>query len=55
MIKNSYALHYKRYSKDKEYARLEDEVHKEKTGMWSQENLIEPWIFIKNRKQKKVL
>ena len=53
LVKNGYALHYKRYSKDKEYANLEDEAHKEKVGMWSQEKLIAPWLYRKNRKKKK--
>jgi len=53
LVKNGYALHYKRYSKDKEYANLEVKAHKEKVGMWSQENLIAPWLYRKNRKKKK--
>jgi len=53
LVKNGYALHYKRYSKDKEYALLEEEARKGKIGMWSQEKLIEPWLFRKNRKKKR--
>ena len=50
LVKKGFALHYKKYSKDKTYKTLEDQARKSKAGMWSQEKLIEPWLFRKNRK-----
>jgi len=53
LVKYGYALHYKKYSKSQVYANLENEAHTAKIGMWSQEKLIEPWLYRKKRKKKK--
>ena len=53
LVANGYALHFKKYSKDTTYNRLEEQARLCKKGMWSQEELIEPWLFRKRKTGKK--
>ncbi|CAG4989613.1 hypothetical protein DYBT9275_00327 [Dyadobacter sp. CECT 9275] len=39
LVKNGYAVHYKKYSSDQEYANLEILAKKRKIGIWSQQPL----------------
>lgn len=41
------AMYYKNYSKDSPYDFLEKKAKSDKIGMWSQPNVIAPWIYIK--------
>lgn len=52
LVKNGLALHYRKYSKDSSYSQLETQARKNKTGMWSNPNLIEPWVFRKRKSNK---
>jgi endonuclease YncB( thermonuclease family) len=45
MLKTGMAWHYKQYSKEKEYAELENAAHQQKIGLWADKNPIEPWLF----------
>ncbi len=53
LVANGYALHFKKYSKDAIYSNLEQQARLYKKGMWSQEKLMEPWIFRKRKIVKK--
>jgi len=51
MIKRGMAWHFKRYSKDLLYARLELEARRNKIGLWRDSNPVAPWDWRKpNRK-----
>jgi endonuclease YncB( thermonuclease family) len=45
MLKSGMAWHYKQYSKDRDYAELENEARQRKTGLWAGNNPIAPWEF----------
>ena len=47
MLKAGLAWHYKKYSKNTEYAQLEDIARKTKTGLWTDKNPVAPWSFRK--------
>ena len=49
LVKAGLAWHYKHFSKDQEYAELENEARAKKVGLWIDPNPIAPWDF---RKQK---
>lgn len=51
LVAHGLALHYKRYSKDTVYANLENHAHRNQLGMWSQQELIAPWLFRKRKKK----
>lgn len=51
LVKQGLAWHYKSYSKDKDYAILEDGARTNKIGLWSDKNPIEPWNW-RNTKKK---
>lgn len=53
LVKNGLAMHFKKYSKDISYDKIEVQAKKQKIGMWQQENVIEPWNYRKSRKKKK--
>ncbi|WP_103068138.1 thermonuclease family protein [Aquimarina sediminis] len=53
LVANGYALHFKKYSKDTSYSTLEEQARLYKKGMWSQKELIEPWLFRKRKTQQK--
>ena len=50
LVMNGLAMHYKKYSKDISYDIIEKEAKKNKIGMWSQKNMIEPWNYRKKKK-----
>jgi len=43
LLKAGLAWHYKRYSKEKNFAILEAEARSKKIGLWSDNNPIPPW------------
>ncbi len=47
MIKRGMAWHFKRYSKDLLYAKLEQEARKNRVGLWRDPNPIAPWEWRK--------
>jgi len=47
LIKNGLAWHFKKYSKDKDYAELEIQARQNKIGLWSDSNPIAPWAWRK--------
>ena len=47
MVKSGLAWHYKKYSSNVEYARLEELAMKNKVGLWSDPNAVSPWSFRK--------
>jgi len=47
LVKNGLAWHYKKYSNDEEYARLESIARASRIGLWSDSNPIAPWDWRK--------
>ena len=47
MLKTGLAWHYKKYSKNEEYAKLEEAARKKRVGLWSDKIPIDPWNFRK--------
>ena len=47
LIKNGLAWHFKKYSSDNDYAKLEIQARKSKVGLWQQRNPIAPWNWRK--------
>lgn len=59
LVRNGLAWHFKKYSKNQNYAQLEREARKNNIGLWQQESPVEPWNWrnyqrSKNLKLKKV-
>ena len=49
MIKIGMAWHYKQYSKDTEYAELENAARQQRIGLWTDKNPVAPWEYRKLR------
>jgi len=49
MLRMGMAWHYKKYSSDAEYARLEQQARRAGIGLWSDANPIAPWIWRSNK------
>ena len=47
MLRTGMAWHYKQYSKDEDYAELENEARQKKIGLWAGKNPAPPWEFRK--------
>lgn len=45
MLRMGMAWHYKKYSSDANYARLEQQARRAGVGLWSDANPIEPWVW----------
>lgn len=52
MLKLGMAWHYKKYSRDSEYARLEAEARKNRVGLWQDKEPIAPWLWRENKKKR---
>lgn len=52
LVKNGFAWHFKKYSKNMEYANLEISAKEKKIGLWQEENPIAPWEWRKLRKKR---
>lgn len=50
MLKAGYAWHFKKYSKDKHLAELENQARKKKIGLWNDPNPIPPWEWRKRKR-----
>lgn len=53
MVKQGMAWHFKKYSKDITYSKLEAEARKNKIGLWQDKNPIAPWLWRSTQKPKK--
>ncbi|WP_265428703.1 thermonuclease family protein [Chryseobacterium sp. YIM B08800] len=51
LVKNGFAWHYKKYSKDNSYDDLEKQARKLKLGLWNDKNPTAPWEWRKSRKK----
>ena len=51
MLKQGMAWHYKKYSKDLDYAKLETEARKNRVGLWQDRNPIAPWLWREKKKK----
>jgi endonuclease YncB( thermonuclease family) len=47
MIKDGYAWHYKKYSKDNSFAKAEQQARAGRKGLWNNNNAVAPWEFRK--------
>ncbi len=45
LVKNGYAWHFKKYSKDERLAEMEMQARENKLGLWADPNPIPPWEF----------
>lgn len=50
MVRLGLAWHFKIYSNNQEYARLENEAKKNKIGLWQESNPIAPWDWRKGKR-----
>ncbi len=55
LVKNGLAWHFKKYSNNKDYAALENQVRAKKIGIWSDPHPIPPWEWRKAKKNSKSL
>ena len=53
MVKAGYAWHFKKYSSDKEYDKIETEARENKQGLWQDKNPVAPWTWREIKKTKK--
>ncbi|MBO6185719.1 MAG: thermonuclease family protein [Chryseobacterium sp.] len=51
LVKNGFAWHYKKYSKDNSYDDLEKQARKQKLGLWTDKSPTAPWEWRKSRKK----
>jgi len=51
LVKNGFAWHYKKYSKDNSYDDLEKQARKLKLGLWNDKMPTAPWEWRKSRKK----
>jgi len=49
LVRNGFAWHYKKYSKEKYLARAERVARKRKLGLWRDPHAIPPWEFRRRR------
>ena len=52
LVSNGLAWHFKRYSKNENYADLEMDARKKKRGLWQEKEPIAPWEWRKFKKKK---
>lgn len=55
IVKAGYAWHFKKYSSDKEYEKIENEARENKRGLWQDKTSISRGHGAISRKQKRVL
>ncbi len=49
LLSRGMAWHFKKYNKDPELARLENEARMKKTGLWSMPHPVPPWDYRKRK------
>lgn len=52
MVRNGYAWHFKKYSKDKTLAKAEEDARKQHIGLWKLKDPVAPWKHRKPIKKK---
>ena len=52
LIRDGYAWHYKKYSKDKTLADLENQARNNKVGLWQDKNPTAPWDWRRGKREK---
>ncbi len=55
LVRNGLAWHFKRYSKNQNYAELEIIAKQKKVGLWQEENPVAPWNWRDYKKGKLLL
>ena len=55
LVRNGLAWHFKRYSKNMNYAELEIQARKKKIGLWQESNPVEPWNWRNYKKRQNAL
>lgn len=50
MLKTGFSWHFRKYDNSAFYSQLETEARKNRSGLWSDANPIEPWNFRKEHK-----
>ena len=55
LVRNGLAWHFKRYSKNQNYAELEIIARQKKIGLWQEENPVAPWNWRDYKKGKLLL
>jgi len=55
LLKSGFVWHYKQYSKDQDYAAMEQEARKKKVGLWIDPKAQAPWDYRKDEKKKRQL
>lgn len=53
LLKAGLVWHYKKYSRDVEFAKLENKARASKIGLWSEPDPVPPWKFRKKKKDGK--
>ena len=53
IVRAGYAWHFKKYSSDKEYEKIENEARENKRGLWQDKTYIAPWAWRDIKKTKK--
>ncbi|MDO5617066.1 MAG: thermonuclease family protein [Cruoricaptor ignavus] len=53
LVRNGLAWHFKKYSKNDNYANLEQIARKRKIGLWQESHPIEPWNWRKYKRKQK--
>ena len=53
IVRAGYAWHFKKYSSDKEYEKIENEARENKRGLWQDKTSIAPWAWRDIKKIKK--
>lgn len=51
LVQRGYAWHFKKYSSDADYARLERQARKSRLGLWQEQRPIPPWEWRKSRRR----
>lgn len=49
IVENGYGMHFKKYSSDMSYDKLEIKARNNRNGMWSDPNVIAPWVYRKKK------
>lgn len=52
LVSSGLAWHYKDYSKNEEFALLEQQAKNKKVGLWSHKRPVPPWQWRKNKRKK---
>jgi endonuclease YncB( thermonuclease family) len=53
MVKDGWAWHYKRYSREAALAEAEKESRKSERGLWADNDPVPPWDWRRERKAKR--